>query len=436
MTVGVPAPNKQYWGHTVASLQTGVTIGDDNTITGTLKYVSEGSLPTTWGAGNFLALKFTANDDAESIKVGLRPSAGSGLVELDDDMDGVFKITDKDEQVFVIVQSDANGARVSEQVFDLSGLTLDPEPLPDAKLDSLSVGGLTLSPAFDADTYAYTCSDPYSSFGITAEADADLSVSATFGGSSIALTSLDIQGGKRYSGTSSINASGTLAITVSNGEDTNTYNVVITYAPVPEPTLDSLSFSEFSLDPEFDEDTYIYTGETTQDELTLRMHPSDDSLTVTAEISTGGTSTEISLTDFGGHYYGANAIPFTDDSTVTINVSNGSEILSYEVTITKSEAADTTLASLVVTGILGDLLPPFDPSVDSYTADADPQDGGVVTVTATPKDPNATVYVAYDGVDYQSGDSITLTQQGDNTIDIGVSNGDAKSVYTVIVTKH
>lgn len=129
MTVSTPAPNKKYWGHTVSSLQTGVTIDNDaGTITGDLAYITEGSLVDTWGAGNFIALKFGDSDTgAVSTKVGLRPSEGSGLVELDADRDGVFKVTDKDAQVFVIVQSDANGARVSEQVFDLSGLTLATE---------------------------------------------------------------------------------------------------------------------------------------------------------------------------------------------------------------------------------------------------------------------------------------------------------------------
>ena len=47
------------------------------------------------------------------------------LVECLDDPDrnGVFKITDKDNQVLKIVQS--GGGRVCVQEFDLSGLTLE-----------------------------------------------------------------------------------------------------------------------------------------------------------------------------------------------------------------------------------------------------------------------------------------------------------------------
>ncbi len=94
-------------------------------ITGTLKYLDTGALVTDWGEGNFIALKFTDIDsDAVSVKVGLAPSAGSGLVELinDPDKDGVFKVTDKDTQKFVVIQTDADG-RPKTQEFDLSGLT-------------------------------------------------------------------------------------------------------------------------------------------------------------------------------------------------------------------------------------------------------------------------------------------------------------------------
>lgn len=79
---------------------------------------------TDWGAGNFLALKFTDIDsDATSVKVGLEPSAGSGLVEIidDPDKDGVFKLSDTLNQKFVVVQSD--GLYTKKQSYDLSELT-------------------------------------------------------------------------------------------------------------------------------------------------------------------------------------------------------------------------------------------------------------------------------------------------------------------------
>ena len=75
-----------------------------------------------------MVLKFTNIDsDATSVKVGMEPSMGSGLVELLDDPDrnGVFKVTDKNNQVFKVVSS--NGVLTHTQTYDLSGLTCETE---------------------------------------------------------------------------------------------------------------------------------------------------------------------------------------------------------------------------------------------------------------------------------------------------------------------
>lgn len=108
----------------MSDLQTGLSVAD-GAITGTLHKVTTGALADYWGEGYFMALKFANPDSgATSLKVGMDPSEGSGLVELDADMNGVFKVTDKDAQVFKTVSS--AGTRTSEKVltYDLSGLTL------------------------------------------------------------------------------------------------------------------------------------------------------------------------------------------------------------------------------------------------------------------------------------------------------------------------
>lgn len=95
-------------------------------ITGTLKYLAEGAIPERWGAGYFVALKFSDIDShATSVKVGLQPSVSSGLVEIinDPDKNGVFKVTDKNAQNFVVVSS-ADGY-YNKQRFDLADLTLE-----------------------------------------------------------------------------------------------------------------------------------------------------------------------------------------------------------------------------------------------------------------------------------------------------------------------
>ena len=112
----------------VSDMQTGVTVSGDS-IKGTLKYLSgSNAITDVWGEGNFLCLKFTTDDwsDYTSVKVGLDPSQGTGLVEIKDDdtHDGVFKIANK-KQKFVVVAT--NGVRTITKKYRLSGLTLQSE---------------------------------------------------------------------------------------------------------------------------------------------------------------------------------------------------------------------------------------------------------------------------------------------------------------------
>lgn len=110
----------------VADMQTNITISG-NAILGTLKYLDgDNAITQVWGEGNFLCLKFPDADITNStIKVGLEPSQGSGLVELDADKNGVFKITDKLRQKFC-VQVTKDGETVTQR-YDLSGLTCETE---------------------------------------------------------------------------------------------------------------------------------------------------------------------------------------------------------------------------------------------------------------------------------------------------------------------
>lgn len=103
-------------------MQNGVTVSG-NAITGTLYKQTSGQIVTDWGQGYFIGLKFTPDSDATVTKVGLAPSAGSGLVALDSDNLAMFKLTDIANQKLKVVSS-----RTGEEktwFFDLSGLTLD-----------------------------------------------------------------------------------------------------------------------------------------------------------------------------------------------------------------------------------------------------------------------------------------------------------------------
>ena len=118
------------FGKLVSELQSDVEV-DGSKIKGTLKFIEGGLAESGYlaGDGNFLTLRFSnIDEDATSVKVGLDPSVSSGLVELigDPDMNGVFKISDKDSQVFKVVTSDNKGNELV-QTYDLSELVCETE---------------------------------------------------------------------------------------------------------------------------------------------------------------------------------------------------------------------------------------------------------------------------------------------------------------------
>lgn len=93
--------------------------------TGEVYFIEGGISPSGYlsGDGYFLAVKFTDIDEAAtSVKVGLTPSAGSGLVEIIDDPDknGVFKITNKNQKFTVVSSNDETS---TTDYYDLSTLT-------------------------------------------------------------------------------------------------------------------------------------------------------------------------------------------------------------------------------------------------------------------------------------------------------------------------
>ena len=126
LSVAPMAGSDDLWGTPVSDVQSNVTVSD-YAITGTSKYVASGALADGWGAGNFIALSLYDNDftGLTSVKIGLEPSAGSGLQEIINDVDkaGVFKITDKYNQKFVVVET--NGKNTVKKSYSLSGLTLE-----------------------------------------------------------------------------------------------------------------------------------------------------------------------------------------------------------------------------------------------------------------------------------------------------------------------
>lgn len=112
---------------TPADMQSKIVVAD-GAITGTLKYIEGGLSPAgpLSGSGNFLALKFVDPNKADTVEVGLVPSAGTGFVPLDEDMNAVFKVAGiyEGKQQVLKVKTTV-GSVVKVQTYDLTGLTLN-----------------------------------------------------------------------------------------------------------------------------------------------------------------------------------------------------------------------------------------------------------------------------------------------------------------------
>lgn len=99
---------------------------DGTAIKGTLYRFKGWASGPLAGEGYFIALTFDdLDEDATGARVGLLPSAsGMGLVDLDSDMDAVFKIEDKNRQSLIVEVYDDSG-NVTRTSYSLKGLTLD-----------------------------------------------------------------------------------------------------------------------------------------------------------------------------------------------------------------------------------------------------------------------------------------------------------------------
>ena len=129
-TVSAEQQSAQVYEVSVSDIQgADLAFNSNGNVVGTSKYLS-GSNPITsyWGEGNFIAFKVgSIPAEATSVKVGLVPSAGSGLVEIIDDPDknGIFKITDKENQKFAIITTDGTNTRT--KYYKLNNVVLEAE---------------------------------------------------------------------------------------------------------------------------------------------------------------------------------------------------------------------------------------------------------------------------------------------------------------------
>ncbi|MEE1520188.1 MAG: hypothetical protein UGF91_09650 [Dialister invisus] len=114
------------FGKTVNELQSDVVVSDDE-VTGTLKYVDgyvDFSSNVSEQSGNYLALKIEA-EPAEAETVVELVGGTKGPVTLDDDMNIVLLIKNKDTQSIKVTVND--GEDSATKTYGLTGLTLETE---------------------------------------------------------------------------------------------------------------------------------------------------------------------------------------------------------------------------------------------------------------------------------------------------------------------
>lgn len=114
------------FGKTVNELQSDVVVSDDE-VTGTLKYINgyvDFSSIVSEQSGNYLALKIEA-EPAESETVVELVGGTKGPVTLDDDMNIVLLIKNKDTQSIKVTTT--HNKESITKTYGLSGLTLETE---------------------------------------------------------------------------------------------------------------------------------------------------------------------------------------------------------------------------------------------------------------------------------------------------------------------
>lgn len=115
------------------------------------------------------------------------------------------------------------------------------------------------------------------------------------------------------------------------------------------------------------------------------------------------------------------------NNTVEITVSRGEYTEVYTVTVYKPY--DSSLSALTLGSLTLD--PTFDGEVTEYTASTT---NATNTITATASDENATVAITVNDDPHTNGEAATW-EDGENTVEITVTNESESTVYTVVVTK-
>ena len=287
----------------------------------------------------------------------------------------------------------------------------------DASLTSLSLSGVTLTPAFASGTTAYMASVGHAVTETTVTATA-----AAGAGYEVKLNGASDQDGivPLAVGDGNVIA---VVVTAQDGETTQTYTVTVTRVGSADARLSALSLSGVTLTPAFASGTIAYTA-------SVGHAVAETTVTVTAaavatyKVKLNGVVDQdgiVGLVVGDGNVIG-----------VVVTAQDGETTQTYTVTVTRAGSADATLSALSLSGVT--LMPAFAAGTTAYMASV----GHAVTettVTATAA-AGAGYEVKLNGASDQDG-IVPLAVGDGNVIAVVVTaqDGETTQTYTVTVTR-
>ena len=210
-----------------------------------------------------------------------------------------------------------------------------------ARLRSLEVSGLTLSPEFGSTTYDYEAEVPESTTQTSITAipiDPDAEVAITVDGVSAGADgTVDILPDSRTV---------TVEVTAEDGMTTQTYTVGL-LQPSRDASLSSLSLSDITLAPEFSAKATSYTAS---------VESTVTSTTVTAETTDEDATAAIMINDQEDADGTVDLVAGYNDITVVVTAQDGTTTQSYTVTVLRAAPEDaSTSDSKTITSLLSRL---------------------------------------------------------------------------------
>ena len=287
----------------------------------------------------------------------------------------------------------------------------------DATLSSLSVTGLTLTPAFTPYVTNYTVNVPAAVDSVTVNAAAtqkDAAVAMAVGETAITDGSVTLD---------SATTTATVTVTAPDGETKQTYTITFNRARSSDATLTNLIAAAGSASISFNANTRFY-------ELTAPQ--SAENLTFTATPADGATVKARFNTVEKDEITGPQSYPLTaglNNLELRVTAEDGLSTALYRVRVLKSASNDAALATLTVNG--EDVLAGMK---DNETLAR--LTSNTAAIAAAANDPKASVFISVDGKSVASGGSVDLTEAMTTaTVRVVAEDTATEQLYTVVLVK-